>query len=482
MLGLAFHPQYDGVTNRYFFIYHNTTGGDIAITRCQTMAGNHNVADMSTITNIITIPHPTNSNHNGGQLRFGPDGYLYFATGDGGGGNDGPNNAQTGTVLLGKMIRIDIDNTVGAQNYAIPADNPYIGNASFDERVWALGLRNPYRFSFDRLTGDMWIGDVGQNAREEINYRPAGSTGHVNYGWRCYEGYISTPGVTDCTPPDLVWPVFDYLNPDSGRSVTGGFVYRGIEYPTLYGRYVATDVYTGYIWILSPNGSGGFDSTQQAPIAGVSFVVGFGEAEDGTLYAVSQGTNTLYKVTASGGGVLPVTLRGFSGVAENGYNDLKWQTASELNTARFNIEYGSDGTSFTKAGTMTATRNTAGSNYNFRHYTDNRYDIFYRLAIEDDNGSVSHSNVVRIPGKGKNNIRLYPTAVANDVFNLELVDGISINTVKLINTTGSIVFKQDIRQTGNKITITLPSTLAKGIYMVQLEGKGISQTEKIIIQ
>ncbi|MDQ2753488.1 MAG: PQQ-dependent sugar dehydrogenase, partial [Bacteroidota bacterium] len=151
----------------------------------------------STGTVIITIPHPTNANHNGGKLNFGTDGYLYFGTGDGGSSNDPPNNAQTGTVLLGKMLRIDIDHAgpAGHPNYAIPADNPYVGSGTIAGEVWNLGLRNPFRWSFDRANGNMWIGDVGQAAEEEVDFRPADSTGHNNFGWHCYEGYIHTPAL-----------------------------------------------------------------------------------------------------------------------------------------------------------------------------------------------------------------------------------------------------------------------------------------------
>lgn len=479
LLSMEFHPQYDGVTNRFYYLYHNTPGGDIAISRCQTKVGNPDTTEIGSITNIITIPHPSNGNHNGGQLKFGPDGYLYFATGDGGGGNDIPNNAQTGTVLLGKVIRIDIDQTSGGNNYAVPADNPYINDPTIDDRIWALGLRNPYRWSFDRLTGDMWIGDVGQNAREEINYRSAGITGRVNYGWRCYEGYIPTPGVTACNPgADYVPPVFDYLNPDSGRSVTGGFVYRGSEYPAMYGRYLATDVYSGYSFILSPNGSGGFDSTSQAP--SVSTIVGFGEGEDGTIYAVSQGTNTLYKMVAIGGTVLPVKLTNFSGTVHENYNELQWRTGSEINTARFNIEYSKDGSYFTRAGSVSASRDVAGGNYDFRHFTNNKGDLFYRLVIEDDNGSVTYSPVIKLKGTDKDNIRVYPTFVTNDVISLEL-NGKSLSKIRIVNTTGMTVLRKDI--TSNSGTITIPLYgLSKGIYIVELEGDGILQTEKIFIK
>ncbi|MBC7536709.1 MAG: PQQ-dependent sugar dehydrogenase [Ferruginibacter sp.] len=480
LLSMAFHPGYNGITNRYFFIYYTDLGGNIAVSRCQTTAGNINTADLSTIVNFITIPHPGQSNHNGGKLNFGLDGYLYFATGDGGGGNDIPNNAQTGTVLLGKMLRLDIDNTsVTYGNYSVPADNPYLSDPGIDDRIWALGLRNPFRWSFDSFNGNMWIGDVGQGAFEEINFRAAGSTGHVNYGWRCFEGYESTPGVADCTPVDYVKPVYDYPNPASSSSaVTGGYVYRGTEFPNLRGYYLASDVYSGETFILWPNGSGGFDSSVQT--SSVSFIVAFGEGEDGTLYALSQGTSTVYKVVGIGGIVLPVSLTGFSGIANSGYNELKWKTASEQNTTRFNIEFSKGGSLYARSGTVAATRSVTGSSYQFRHYIDNRDDVLYRLAIEDDNGAVTYSQTIKISGTRRNNIRIYPTVITNNLLNVEL-NGRKPKSITIINTNGMVVFKTDISNAFEPLKINLPP-LAKGIYIVELNADGMLQREKIVVQ
>lgn len=481
LLSMAFHPWYDGVSNRYFYIYYTDLSGNIAVSRCETTIGNINTADISTLTNIITIPHPGASNHNGGKLNFGPDGYLYFATGDGGGSNDVPNNAQTGTVLLGKMLRIDIDQTSAFGNYAVPLDNPYIADPNTDDRIWALGLRNPYRWSFDRLTGDMWIGDVGQGAFEEINFRPAASTGGVNYGWRCYEGYASTPGVPDCIPVDYVPPVYDYPNPSSGSSsVVGGFVYRGSEFPNFRGYYMATDVYSGDVFMLWPNGSGGFDSSVQTSMP-VSFIVAFGEAEDGTLYAASQGTNTVYKVIATGGTVLPVKMESFTGLARNGYNELHWKTATEQHTTRFHIEYSKNGSSFSRAGTVPATGNMNGSRYRFSHITSNQAATFYRLAIEDNNGSVAYSDIIRLAGITQQNVRVYSTVINNRILQIES-NGSMLHLVKLFSSNGMLVYKKEISGLQGTITCALPVSLAGGMYFVEIAGNGIAVRERVLLQ
>ena len=221
LLSMAFHPAYE--SNGYFFVYYTNAASDIELAR-YTVSANANVADAGSRAFMLNIPKPF-SNHNGGHLQFGSDGNLYFATGDGGSANDPNNNAQNPLSLLGKMLRINANAFATPPYYTVPADNPFVGNAAYDSRIWALGLRNPFRWSFDRQTGDMWIGDVGQGAKEEINFTPAGSTGGENYGWRCYEGSIRNPNITPCDPPSHQPPIFDYDNPAAGASsVVGGYV------------------------------------------------------------------------------------------------------------------------------------------------------------------------------------------------------------------------------------------------------------------
>jgi glucose/arabinose dehydrogenase len=287
LLSLAFHPNYE--TNGFFWVYYTNGAGDLEVSRYKVSAGNANVADASSKQIVITIAHPGESNHNGAKLNFGSDGYLYFATGDGGGGGDPNNNAQNGNSLLGKMLRINVSTGTTAPFYTVPNDNPFVTNAGILDEIWALGLRNPFRWSFDRANGNMWIGDVGQGQREEVNFITAAKSDSANYGWRCYEGKL-TFNTNGCqTQNNYVFPVFDYQNlqgSNTPASVVGGYVYRGTAYPSMQGFYYCTDVYTGKLYKININT---FDSTAQSGLP--NLVAGFGETEAGELLAVSLNGN-----------------------------------------------------------------------------------------------------------------------------------------------------------------------------------------------
>lgn len=278
LLGLAFHPDYE--INGFFYVNYTYDPGAnpdrTRIARYQVSAGDPNQADPASATTILDFQQ-NGTNHNGGDLHFGPDGYLYIASGDGGGSEDPDDLAQDLGTLLGKMLRIDVD---GAGPYGIPGGNPFGGDASALDEIWAYGLRNPWRFSFDRLTGDLYIGDVGQYAREEINRQPATSPGGENYGWSCMEGDAS-PNYNPCDDTPLTPPILVYgHNPEC--SVTGGFVYRGLI-GGLHGRYVFGDYCSGVIWFGSE--SGGVWTAAEWGDTGLR-ISSFGEDEDGELYVV----------------------------------------------------------------------------------------------------------------------------------------------------------------------------------------------------
>ncbi|HSN59507.1 MAG TPA: PQQ-dependent sugar dehydrogenase, partial [Ferruginibacter sp.] len=360
LLSIAFHPLYN--TNRYFFVWYTNTAGNITLARYQRNISNPNIADVASAQVLLSVPKPGSpyyTNHNGGKLNFGPDGMLYIGTGDGGSGGDPFNNAQNGNSLLGKMLRLNVNSfATSAPFYDIPSDNPFLvpGDGILDE-IYAIGLRNPWRWSFDRATGDMWIGDVGQGAWEEVNFLPAGSTSGVNYGWRCYEGaHLYSGG--GCSPTDTVSPIFEYghNNTTGGFSITGGYVYRGPDpaNSALLGYYITTDYVSTNLWLIKPNGFGGFTSTQQSGV--LSNISGFGEGADGTLYAIRRTNGTLYKVIVTS--IVPVRLTLFNANAYNGYNQLNWTSAAETNIKSYHIEYSIDGIQFIRIGQVAATHNS----------------------------------------------------------------------------------------------------------------------------
>jgi glucose/arabinose dehydrogenase len=292
LLGLAFPPGF--ATKQHFYVYYTNPAGDIVIARYRVSATNADAADAGSEQIVITVPHPTNSNHNGGQLNFGPsDGFLYAGTGDGGSGGDPPNNAQNTNVLLGKIIRLDVE-TGNPTTYTVPPTNPFVGRTGFRPEIWAYGVRNPWRFSFDRQTKDLYIADVGQGNYEEIDFQPAASTGGENYGWRIMEGFhCYPPGTTTCDQTGLTLPVIEYDHSAGDCSVTGGYVYRGGAFPRMQGLYFYGDFCSGRIWGLRRVSS----AWQSALLLDTSFqITAFGEDEAGNLYAASYGTGEVYSV------------------------------------------------------------------------------------------------------------------------------------------------------------------------------------------
>ncbi len=304
LLGLAFHPNYNA--NGRFFVYYTRAGdGALTIERYQRSAANTNLADTApaSVKTLLVIPHPGQSNHNGGKLAFGRDGYLYAGTGDGGSGDDPPNNAQMVSRRLGKLLRFDVDQNVNAAPYyGIPPTNPFAGNTCDGgnigqcPEIWAYGLRNPWRWSFDRLTGDLFIGDVGQGAREEVDFDPWPGTAGRNYGWRIMEGNICTPGVNpSCSPPpNYAPPIFDYPHP-TGFAIIGGYRYRGNAIPALAGAYLYADEVTNVIWAATRADNGVWTAQQQL-LATPANVSAFGEANGGELYVAGHNNGTIYKV------------------------------------------------------------------------------------------------------------------------------------------------------------------------------------------
>jgi len=284
LLGLAFHPDFR--QNNLFFINYTNRNGHTVIARYR---ANGNRAETNSAQILLTIEQPY-ANHNGGMIAFGPDGMLYIGVGDGGSGGDPLNAGQRLDTLLGKILRIDVNRGEGNRAYAIPPDNPVL--AGRRSEIWSYGWRNPWRFSFDRQTGDMWVADVGQNAVEEINLQPASSKGGENYGWRIMEGDRCFNPPQNCRREGLIMPVLTYTH-DQGRSVTGGYRYRGNAMPAFRGAYFYADYVSGRIWAAVPQG----DRWQSREVLKTELnISSFGEDEQGELYVIDH-RGTVYRMT-----------------------------------------------------------------------------------------------------------------------------------------------------------------------------------------
>ena len=297
LLGLAFHPRHR--ENGRLFVYYTDRRGDIVVAALKaTGAG---PVDPGTLRMLLTIANPA-TNHNGGMLAFGPDGYLYIGTGDGGGAGDPFQTAQNSYSHLGKILRIDVDGRAGALPYGLPATNPFVNRSTYRPEIWAKGLRNPWRFSFDRETGDLFIGDVGQDQWEEIDFQAAGTPGGTDFGWSHMEG-------NHCFPPNTrkrcdrgTRPVAEYSH-GKGCSVTGGYVYRGQAIPALRGVYLFADYCEGTLWGLHPKpGKSGKPGTfkMHRYLETDLNISGFGEDEAGELYLMGHRDGGVYRIVPQG--------------------------------------------------------------------------------------------------------------------------------------------------------------------------------------
>ena len=313
LLSVAFPPGFgEGVDS--FYVYYTREDGDNQVSRFR-VSRDPDVAEPDSEETILVLNHPDHANHNGGQLAFGPEGYLYIGTGDGGGAGDPQGNAQNPGSLLGKLLRIDVGAAAVAPSgshlaylplvfhgggtrasaYGIPPDNPFIGVNGYREEIWALGLRNPWRYSFDRLTDDLYVADVGQGSWEEVDHQPASSGGGENYGWNILEGY-DCYGASTCDDSGLTPPVTVYSHA-YGCAITGGFVYRGQEVPQLDGIYFYGDYCSGRIWGLQKDGDAW---TSQQLLDTTYNITTFGEDEAGELYLADAATGDIYQLSANG--------------------------------------------------------------------------------------------------------------------------------------------------------------------------------------
>jgi glucose/arabinose dehydrogenase len=305
LLSIAFPPGF-GESKGYFYVYYtfplDSDDGYNRVSRFY-LGNDANNADPGSEEVIMEFEHPNHQNHNGGQLAFGPDGYLYIGTGDGGGGGDPDQNAQDPGSLLGKILRIDVES--GANPYQVPSDNPFISDTDYRPEIWALGLRNPWRFSFDRQTSDMYIGDVGQQNWEEVDFQLSSSPGGEDYGWNILEGTHCYAANT-CDDSGMTPPIFEYPSHEDGQcAITGGYVYRG-SISGLQGIYFMADYCSGRIWGLQNDGSSWLDRV----LLDTNHVIPtFGEDQNGNLYFTDRSSGELLMITESTATFLPLMIR-----------------------------------------------------------------------------------------------------------------------------------------------------------------------------
>lgn len=299
LLGLAFSPDYSN-SGKFYVNYTSNAGGQLhTVVEEYRVSGDPNIANAASALTILTQNQPF-ANHNGGNMMFGKDGYLYINLGDGGSGGDPQNNAQNRSTFLGKVLRIDVSNASAETPYAIPSSNPFFGSAdpTIKKEIWAYGLRNPWRSSFDKLTGDMWIADVGQGAVEEIDFEPADGSGGRNYGWSIMEGNQCYKPATGCSTSGLTLPLYTYTH-STGQSITGGYVSRSAQSKSLFGMYLFSDFVGKWVdGLVQQEGAlrGGVIRLLQ-PANAPGNPISFGEDRYGELYMIMNGNNTIYKLT-----------------------------------------------------------------------------------------------------------------------------------------------------------------------------------------
>lgn len=463
IFSIAFPPDYQ-VSGFFYVMYVVKSKTEVQISRFSRQPGNADLADANSEVNILTIPYEdVLGGHRGGDMAFGKDGFLYISTGDNGPGSRGvlgdpSNNAQDMNKLFGKLLRLDTSSPT-------PGDNPL-------SKIFALGLRNPWRFGFDRQTGDLWIGDNGQDGWEEINYLSYPFSGPAsNFGWNCLEG-TQTYNASHCAPgtsyiaPKLTYPGFTN-NGGKDASVMGGFVYRGSRYPSMKGHYFFGDYSTGKISYIDPLGS--------ATETGVTYpsLISFGEDQDGELYTLSFLNGTLSKIT-NPGDPLPVKLLFVNLTKSGGSFVIRWRTAQESKFSHFDVQRSRDGRTFETVGSVRG--EGTGSSYAFTDGEPFPNTSYYRLKMTDDDGTFNYSALV----KGKLDMRDQPFVFPNPGGSQITIGGLAKgDEVRIYSTSGLLVHSRDMTVDGEwKLNM---EGKPKGIYTVFIDNaaSGFSQKLKI---
>ncbi len=491
LLGLAFHPDYEN--NGYFYVNYTDNQSDTRISRFEVDAMDANIGDPDSEVILLEIDQPFN-NHNAGDLEFSPiDGYLYIPLGDGGSGGDPGDRSQDGQCLLGKMLRIDVDGGGGpasssqttgnciftsSANYTVPMDNPFRSDPNILNEIWSLGLRNPWRFSFDRSSGEIWIADVGQGDYEEVDFESS-NDGGKNYGWRCYEGdhEYNTSGCDG--PEEYTDPAFEYDHLD-GWSITGGYIYRGTVFTNMIGYYIMADYGSDKVWALFRENDGTITSTD-FDNTGANSISTFGEDEDGELYAASLG-GTIYQVEDNS--PLPVELTSFTGTFQEGANHLKWVTATESNFDQFDIERSTDGYSFRSIGILSSNNGntTESQSYEFKDSETKHGEHYYRLKMIDKDGQFGYSKIITIMVQKPFNLSIQPNP-NNGQFSIISNGELRGNAfIKIYNSHGELILSENVEQINAYQKEFDMNPYPKGIYLIQVSSGEITETLKVLIK
>lgn len=462
LLGLTFHPNY--ANNGYFYVnYTRSSDGATTISRFSVSQGDPDVADPNSELILMTVSQPY-TNHNAGDLAFGPDGYLYFGLGDGGSFDDPQNRAQNTQTLLGKMIRIDVDN---GNPYSVPSSNPFVGNVAVLDEIWAIGVRNPWKFSFDRLTGDMWIGDVGQDDWEEVDFEPAGDPGGHNYGWRCYEANhaFNTSGCG--AQGNYTFPVAEYANPNTGCSITGGYVYRGWRFGNLFGHYLYADYCSGRIWSTTPDGQGGWNTEEILNFTNYE-LASFGEDQYGELYMAGQSNGILYRLEEDS--CYPVAfIKNEDTVIASGSS----VTLEAIYGPGLTYQWQRDGQDIQGA---TAPTYVAGDAGDYTVITTNASQCEATSNIVNVDVSIGFEELI------VGSVNVYPNP-AEDIVNVSFENISNTNArLTLYNAMGQMVVTSQQAIGGGKNLLTLnTSGLAPGFYTLDIEVGSDRLSRKVVV-
>ncbi|MCC6254361.1 MAG: PQQ-dependent sugar dehydrogenase [Ignavibacteriaceae bacterium] len=480
LLGLVFHPNFEN--NGYFYVNYTAPNPlHTVISRFQVSASNPDSADKNSELILLTYNQPY-SNHNGGCVAFGNDGYLYISAGDGGSGGDPQGNAQNITKLLGKIIRIDVNNPQPPLNYGIPSDNPFVDSTNVNVRkeIFAWGMRNAWRFSFDPNTGWLWAGDVGQDSYEEVDIIQNGK----NYGWRCYEGNhpYNLSGCNGVYEP----PIWEYSH-SLGYSITGGYVYRGQNVPELYGKYIYGDYGTAKVWSIEYDGVNPAVNTLITTAAGS--ITSFGVDENKELYLVSF-NGKIYRFIPT---IVPVELVSFTATIVDNKVKLDWFTATETNNSGFEIQRSKNGSDYQTIFFIGGNGTTTNRNvYSYIDESVNFGVYYYRLKQIDFDGTIEYLKAVSVDLGLPKTFMLeqnYPNPF-NPSTKIKWQSPISgWQTIKIYDLLGNEVatLVNEFVEAGNhEVEFNTGEgsrqlTLTSGIYFYQLKAGNFTTTKKMIL-